>query len=478
MIVKEARSILSALAEGENPLGGLPLPGDHPCRCEGVQQALRMAARALTGTRYRAWTRTEDDALFCRDGAETAQGLAERLGRSPYEVKCRLMYLGLRGREGMPNPALPLRSGTLWYPEEDALLARAFCGGVPQEELARRFRRTGKAIASRLQALGLTDGEGNPLPAARGGETVPAAHAAGVLEALLQGSHPVTGRTLPMDDACAQPDVLRALHMGVCALHTRAAAQAAPRIAEEANPAKRRDTPWTPEEEDRLCALVGEGRPLRQISRRLNRTLPEVRRHLQAVLSPYAVLDEPSPWSDAEDRQLRTWYGQGKRLDFIAEELNRSEPEVRARLLSLHETDRWEDAVLAEEADVRFRLDSRRGKCWSAGERQQLQQMFERRESAKKMARTLGRSERAVLFQLSALGLHDQTCYGIPEERRRWSDEDTLALTQLYEAGCSVKVMALRFNCSEAALRARLFYLGLSKDAPDVLPHLEEPPKA
>ena len=106
---QKARAILEALIQGVHPETRLTLSGEVVLEDATVLRALLEAAAALRASEVRALRRAQ----------------------------------------------LPSNVGRLWTTEEEAALRRAFERNTSPEEIARTHRRTVRAIAQRLQRLGL-----------------------------------------------------------------------------------------------------------------------------------------------------------------------------------------------------------------------------------------------------------------------------------------------------------------------------------
>jgi hypothetical protein len=116
---QKALSIVSALANGVNPLSGEVFPVDSPYQASDVVRALFAAARAL----------------------ERAVRLNTESGASAAPRE--------RAR-----PAMPGNVGKPWSPEEDQRLLAEFQEGRKPAELARLLGRTLAGIEARLEKHG------------------------------------------------------------------------------------------------------------------------------------------------------------------------------------------------------------------------------------------------------------------------------------------------------------------------------------
>lgn len=106
---QQARKILEALVQGVHPETEVSLTGEAVLEDATVLRALHEATLALWASEVRALRRAQ----------------------------------------------LPSNVGRLWTTEEEAALRRAFARQMPPEEIARAHRRTARAVAQRLQRLGL-----------------------------------------------------------------------------------------------------------------------------------------------------------------------------------------------------------------------------------------------------------------------------------------------------------------------------------
>ncbi len=91
--------------------------------------------------------------------------------------------------------------------------------------------------------------------------------ARGILEALADGIHPITGEILSEEDSCNQPEVIRALHTVLAALPGRGM-QTPPNLEKPANAGKA----WSTEEDDILCRMFDEGRSVDELCQYFERS--------------------------------------------------------------------------------------------------------------------------------------------------------------------------------------------------------------
>jgi hypothetical protein len=89
---------------------------------------------------------------------------------------------------------------------------------------------------------------------------------------------------------------------------------------------------WKPEDDDRLRALAASGESSSEIGRLLHRSPSGVRKRasLLGIRLAGAALAQ-SPWTPEEDNRLRMLVEAGKPIEFVAAELKRSARAVKAR---------------------------------------------------------------------------------------------------------------------------------------------------
>ena len=120
---QKALSIVSALANGVNPLSGEVFPADSPYQASDIVRALFVAARALERI------------------AQPAQGASASPPAAPAQRD--------RARGAMPGNV-----GKPWTAEEDQRLLAEFQEGRKPAELARLLGRTLAGIEARLEKHG------------------------------------------------------------------------------------------------------------------------------------------------------------------------------------------------------------------------------------------------------------------------------------------------------------------------------------
>lgn len=183
--------------------------------------------------------------------------------------------------------------------------------------------------------------------------------AAGILEKLLNGIHPVTGEVFPDGHVCAEVAVMRALHMGYAALmQTKEEKEPVPE-RESFAPASRENThlPWTDEDDLYLRQAWAENVSVDDMRRKLRRTLRSVKCRLVYLgLADYAILErkyQPPvgcehsglPWYPEEEEAVKALFAAGISPGEIARQLRRTLRAVALRLLHLQ-------LISEEELDV------------------------------------------------------------------------------------------------------------------------------
>lgn len=76
-----------------------------------------------------------------------------------------------------------------------------------------------------------------------------------IIEGLADGVNPLTGKVLPLEDSCNQPDVVRALHAILSAI---------PEKTQKVQP-ENAGKPWTSEDDCILAAMYDEGKTRKEI---------------------------------------------------------------------------------------------------------------------------------------------------------------------------------------------------------------------
>lgn len=86
--------------------------------------------------------------------------------------------------------------------------------------------------------------------------------AAEILKMLADEVHPITGKTLPEEDSCNQPEVIRALHTVLNAI---------PEAVDAVEGKQYASRKWTPTDDKFLCQLYDQGYSCQEMCRMLGR---------------------------------------------------------------------------------------------------------------------------------------------------------------------------------------------------------------
>ena len=234
-------------------------------------------------------------------------------------------------------------------------------------------------------------------------------NAKAVLQKLFDGVDPVTGEILADDHVCASTVVMRALYTAIRALDGKSNEEIirVPLSGEATQEKPNAGRPWTTEETCMLVELCDSGASTETICKKLHRRPRGIRQQLEKI----GLYSKPAH-ANSLARSGTPW------------------TEEEELLLSI------------------LRHDGMR---------------------TRDIANTLQRSEYAVKLRMELL-----------EERSvpRADAADPLIFTdphmqemkEMHDRGMTVSQIAERFNRSEKSVSARLFYMGLIKDAPVRLP--------
>lgn len=237
-----------------------------------------------------------------------------------------------------------------------------------------------------------------------------------ILNTLLDGLDPVTGEVLENDHVCCTGEVMSALYEAVQAL-----------------------------EEKRSSSSGGQAREIF----RDNETNPSTK------------LNAGRRWTDEDDQHLKALYLQGAGMEEICQRLMRRPRGARRRMEELGLI-----YVQSEKpAEEKPEATDNRGKRWSREEHERVIEMWLEDGRITEIAKEIKRTPFAIRCHLGKYGLLE-TAPGIAP----WTEEDTKQLFRMVDRKCTVKEMAEHFGRTEKAIEARLFYLGLSKKAPKLLP--------
>ena len=113
------------------------------------------------------------------------------------------------------------------------------------------------------------------------------------------------------------------------------------------------------------------------------------------------------------------------------------------------------------------------GKVWTADDDKLLLQMFEHTAPLHLICERLGRNPSGILARMVRLGcIEHRDDYRQARNRSLvvrdiWSEYDIRELKASYLQGMTTAQLAEKFDTSQKAIEARLFYMGLSTKAPD-----------
>lgn len=236
-----------------------------------------------------------------------------------------------------------------------------------------------------------------------------------ILELLMEGIHPVTGEILP-ENVLSEPDVIMAIRSAIRALR---------------------------------MAAVNERKMIE------GNNLPEQR------LTKKGTLDAGRPWTEEDDKRLKELYLRQVSIGEMCDSLQRRPRGVNNRLIFL--------GLVQPEVNRYGRpLTSgmeRAGMPWFSEEDQKLRELFNQQKPLHEIANALHRSERSIEFRMERLQLIDNA-EDYPESVRNRTRRDNEDLKQRYLSGQSVEDIAACYQIPEKSIRARLFYMGLSKESP------------
>ncbi len=95
-----------------------------------------------------------------------------------------------------------------------------------------------------------------------------------LLEGLADGMNPLTGEVLPPDDACNNPDIIRALHTILRELDRKTASKRTPENAGK---------PWSKEDDAELCSRFDNGSSVQELSQTFKRTRGAITSRLERL---------------------------------------------------------------------------------------------------------------------------------------------------------------------------------------------------
>ncbi len=165
-------------------------------------------------------------------------------------------------------------------------------------------------------------------------------------------------------------------------------------------------------------------------------------------------------WTQEDDRQLKELVASKVPLERLCVILHRRSGGIQKRLTQLG---------ISPNSVTGAARPARLGAHWLYEEDNLLQEMFENGRSLTEMAAALQRSDKGVAYRLQHLQLIDdaEDYLAGGKQGSRYDKED---FKKHFLRGETVPELAERYNLTEKAVQARLFYMGLSRKAPDVFP--------
>lgn len=236
-----------------------------------------------------------------------------------------------------------------------------------------------------------------------------------LLETLMDGVNPMTGELLPEDHVCHEPAVLRALHRALVALRN------------------------------------SDDMPVDDI----------------ALVNRNGKLNAGRPWTQKDLDWLKQLHEAGASMEEMCHLLQRRKRGIEKQLIYLGLVDKAGE--IAQEDSKR----SRAGTPWTAEDDRLLWDLWKKGESDTQIAGKLRRSSYAIHCRMERLGMLEPEDADAPPLLPPWSLEDVQLLKRLHASGCSAEEIAAQMNRPVESIRARMFYMGLTKDAPISLPPKE-----
>ena len=245
------------------------------------------------------------------------------------------------------------------------------------------------------------------------------AEAIHILELLMEGIHPVTGKYLS-EELFSEPDIIFSIRLAIRALRSE----------------EKKQSPETEKEYS-----------------------------LENYCTKRNQLNAGRLWTPEDDKKLKELFQKQASIDEMCSALQRRPRGLNNRLeyLGMIPLKTNDDGK-----PVSFNME-RAGKPWYPEEDQKLREMFDQQKPLEEMAKALKRSERGVQFRLERLQLIDHAG-NYPETDEQTTRKDSEDLKKRYLSGQSIAEIAAAYHLSEKAILARLFYLGLSSRSPDLLP--------
>lgn len=161
--------------------------------------------------------------------------------------------------------------------------------------------------------------------------------AAKILEAMLNGVHPVTGESLPDDHLCCDPSIMRALYTAIRALEAERHNAPSASVADK----KAAVLLWTEKDDLDLTDACSRGLSADVLSQKMQRSETSIRNrmvYLGLLPSPNSTpgLEHHGlPWYPEEEALLIRLFKEGYSVKEIAAKMRRNTGGISSRLVKL-----------------------------------------------------------------------------------------------------------------------------------------------
>ena len=229
-----------------------------------------------------------------------------------------------------------------------------------------------------------------------------------LLETLMDGVNPITGELLAEDHVCHEPAVLRALHKALVALRNSDDMPVDDTALVNRNGKLNAGRSWTQKDLDRLKQLHEAGASMEEMCHLLQRR----KRGIERQLSYLGLMEQSAEGAPANPKRPRA------------------------------------------------------GMPWTAEDDKSLWDMWQQGATKERIAKALQRSSYAIHCRMERLGMLKPDDADVQPLLPPWSLEDVQLLQRLHARGCSAEEIAEQMNRPVESIRARMFYMGLTKEAP------------
>ena len=202
----------------------------------------------------------------------------------------------------------------------------------------------------------------------------------------------------------------------------------------------------------------------------------------QVLTTRSGRLNAGRPWTREDLADLRSMYESGVSIDEIAQLTHRRARGIRLQLNLMA----GGGARRSERVEIPDRFPAAGGEPsqksgrpanshqpWSPEQDAHLIQLHAEGWNTKEIANTFARSANAIEARLKKLGLTEADGLEENDPSRPWTEKDTLTLSRLAAQGHRPEVIAEQMQRTQAAVKARMFYMGEDVAAPEVIPQSE-----